>query len=73
METTEQLSTLRPERGYLAQVLNSRSLMNSFLGNAITNNMHSEVTAMILCSNLSVFQIKYLNAVISCPKGMENY
>lgn len=42
--------------------------MNSFLGNAITNNMHSEVTAMILCSNLSVFQIKYLNTAIPCPR-----
>lgn len=47
--------------------------MNSFLGNAITNNMRSEVTEMILYSNLPVFQIKYLNTVISCPKGMENY
>lgn len=47
--------------------------MNSILGNGITNNMHSEVTVMILYSNVHVFQIKYLNTVISCPKGMENY
>lgn len=33
--------------------------------------MWSEVTSMILFSNLLVFQIRPLNAVMSCPKGME--
>lgn len=47
--------------------------MNSFLEDVIIKKMWSEVTSMILCSNLLVFQIKHLNAVISCPKGMEKY
>lgn len=57
----------------MAHILNSRSLTNSFLGDVITENMWSEVTSVILCSNLIVFQIKHLNTVISCPKGMEKY
>lgn len=64
------MKTLRPERSYLAHILNSRSLTNSFLGDVITENMWSEVTSVILCSNLIVFQIKHLNTVISYPKGM---
>lgn len=47
--------------------------MNSFLGDVITKNMWSEVTSVILYSNLLVFQIKHLSAVISCPKGVEGY
>lgn len=44
--------------------------MNSFLGGVISKNMWSEVTSVILCSNLLVFPIEHLIAVISCPKGM---
>ena len=46
--------------------------MNSFLGDVITENMWSEVTSVILYSNLLVFQIKHLSAVISCPREWKN-
>lgn len=46
--------------------------MNSFLGEVIMKNTWSEVASVILYSNF-VFHIKRVNAVMSCPKGMEKY